>query len=314
MRKLLMLLVGVVMYNNLFSQAGSFSAVSLDARSVAMGNTYIAGSSGNAIFTNLAANSLNDHKLDFNLSYRPWIEDLSSDYNLGSVSAYYSINTKNSLAIGAKRYKQPTYIITDDNGNINGDYSPCEYLIALGYAYNVSEKTAFSLSMNYLKSDLGEDFNASTIFFDLGYKSSYKKLNYGVVIKNLGSKLKFDDNSSQLPLTFAGGVGYNKTLSINHTLNASLDVAHITIDSNSGISSGVGLEYQYKNKVALRTGYHIMDESIGLNTYSLGLGVKLLGASLDFSWLMADNALKNNYSISCSWSLFKNKESTSIEE
>lgn len=283
MRKLLMLLVGVIVYNNLFSQAGTFSAIPLDARSVALGNTYVASSSGNAIFINLAANSLSDRKLDFNLSYRPWIEDLTSDYSLGSISAYYGVNDKGSLAIGVKRYQQPSYIMMDDNGNTTGNYEPSEYLIALGYAYRISNKSAFSLSIQYLKSDLGEEYNASTISFDLGYKSSYKRLDYGIMIKNLGPKLKFDYNSSQLPLTFAAGMAYNKTLSPNHTLNASLDASHITMDTNSGISSGIGLEYQYKNTIALRTGYYLIDESIGLNTFSLGLGVKFLGASLDFS-------------------------------
>lgn len=304
-KKTLTILIFAVGYSNAFSQAGSFLAIPLDAKSVAMGNTYIARENNNSFFTNIAASSLSNKKLELNINNRPWLNESSSNYNLFSLSGYYSIDTKSSLAVGFKKYSIPSYSITDDNGNSDGTYTPFEQTFGIGYAYNLSDKTALSISIQYLQSELGEDYNASTVFFDLGYKSSYKNLDYGFMIRNIGPELKFDEQSNSLPLSIGGGINYPIELQEKHKLTTSLDISRLSIDSESGIHSGIGLQYAYNNLLSLRTGYSYYDETIGISALSIGGGANYKGFDVDFSWLLTNNLLQNNYAISCSWNLFK---------
>ncbi len=314
-KRILTACIAIYACTNIFSQAGSFVSIPLDTRSVAMGSTYLATDHSNAIYTNLAANSINDKALDISISYRPWVSELSDDYNIFSVSAFYSLSHKHKIAIGYRGFNLPEYTIWDNSGNNSSSFSPMEYTFDLGYAYKLNENSALSASLHYLNSEYGQGYDANTIIFDLGFKSKFKDLDYGIMVKNLGSDLKFDDGSVALPLTIGAGLGYSKELSTSNTLNCNLDISHISEANNaSGIGGGLGLEYQYNSMLSLRTGYQFMDKSIGLNYYSLGGGIKLGGLSCDFAYLVSDNALKNNYSISLSWTLFNKSNSEIIEE
>ncbi len=304
-KKLLIVLVCMNISMSLFSQAGSYVTNLTDARSVAMGNTYIAMDNNNFVYSNLAANSLTDTKFGINVSYRPWINDLSNNYNLMGANAYVSIDTKSSLAIGFKNFDMPTTNITDENGNSTGSYNPSETSFALGYAYKFTDNTALALTLKYLESNLSDTYNASTVLFDLGFKSSYNHLNYGIIVKNLGQKLKFDDESVSVPITVGGGIAYNEDLNYKNNINMGVDFANTTTDDESGFSAGVGGEYTYDHMFSLRAGYHFSDESIGLSALSVGAGINIKGAQVNFGYLISDNAMNNNFNISCSFVIGK---------
>ncbi len=304
-KRLLIVFISLNISMSIFSQAGSFLTNTLNAHNIAMGSTYIAQENNNGVYSNLAANSLSNTKFGVNFNYRPWIKDLSSDYNMMGASLYYSADSVNSFALGFKNYAMPSYSIMDENGNSSGTYKPNEISFALGYAHKLNESTAVSLTLQYLESNLYETYNASTILFDLGFKSAWQKLNYGVVVKNLGPKLKFDDEKVGLPLTIGGGMAYSESIGSKNNITTAVDFSQITQDDESGFSAGIGLEYAYEKILSLRAGYNFVDESIGLSALSLGAGINYKGATVDFGYLVADNALNNNFSISCSFKIDK---------
>ncbi|MGQ1785166.1 MULTISPECIES: PorV/PorQ family protein [unclassified Saccharicrinis] len=288
-----------------FSQAGSFSTIPLDAKTTAKGNTFIAGESNASIYSNLAAANFGDKKFEVDFNYRPWQNEASLDYLLYGFSGFYSINNNNGVAIGFKKYNMPNYNITDENGNYKGTYEPSEFSLGLGYVINVSQKSAISVSFNYLESNLGVDYSSNTFYLDLGFKSSYKKIDYGLMIRNLGPKLEFDQESSILPLNIGGGITYPIELSPKHLLSTSLDLSYLTNHEHSGLYSGIGLQYQYNNLLALRSGYGHFDDAIGVNGFTFGGGVHFRGISVDVAWLKSDSILKNNFNISCSFAFNK---------
>nr|WP_321452784.1 PorV/PorQ family protein [uncultured Carboxylicivirga sp.] len=288
---------------NIFAQSVSVLSVPVDARSVAMGNTYLTSSQSNGIYSNMAAYAMEDNKLEIGYNYRPWASDLTDGYSFNSFTAAYSAGFKHYFSLGYKSFAEPDFDISDNNGNVTGSYSPGDYTLGLGYAYKLNDVSAVSVTLNYLNSDLSEENSATAFFADLGFKSKFKQLNYGVMVRNLGSKLSYENSEIALPLTFAAGVGYEKVFSENHSLTGQLDAAYLNGDDESGQTVGVGLEYSYKTLVDIRTGYHSSNEEVGLSFYSLGCGVKLAGFHLDFAYLMADNALKNNYSFSIAWKM-----------
>ena len=304
-KKLVIFIMGFLLCSKLFAQSGSFVSIPLNARSVSMGNTYIAQENSNAVFTNLAASSVSNKSFEVNLNYRPWLNELSNDYSLASISSYFSIGNKNSIAVGFKNYSMPNYIVNDTDGNDAGTYTPNEFALALGYAYRISNKSAVSLSIQYLGADLGDNAKANTIFVDLGYKSSYRQLEYGVTIKNLGPELKFDNSSSSLPLTIGAGVAYSEKVLQKHTIMASMDFAHMSLNDEAGFSSGIGLQYTYNDLFFLRSGYHFVDDTIGLSAFSFGTGLQIKSFAVDFSYLLSDNVLNNNFNFTCSFKLNK---------
>lgn len=310
--RILILLIFINLSANLFSQAGSILTNSINARSVALGNTYISQENNNAVFTNLAANSLSNKKFEIDGNYHSWMTDISDDYSLKGASSYLSINEKSSLALGVMNYSMPAYTLTDDNGNESGTFTPTEMNLALGYAYKFTDSTAISLTVQYLNSTLGNDYMASTVLFNLGFKSSYQNLDYGFMIRNLGPALKFQNQDVSLPLTIGGGLTYSNIIAQKHKLSASTDFSYISANTDNGLSLGVGCEYAYNQFLAVRTGYHHMSETIGLSAFSLGGGVLLKGVSIDFGWLLSDNILNNNFNISCSFQI--NKKPQELQE
>ncbi|MBS2099429.1 PorV/PorQ family protein [Carboxylicivirga linearis] len=294
----------IIMGTHISAQSGSILSVPIDTRSISLGNTYLTSSSSNGIYTNMAAYALEDNKIDVGYNYRPWITNISDGYSFNSFTAGYSAGFKHYFSIGYKKFTKPDFDLTDDYGNVLESYSPQDYSIGLGYAYKLNSTSALSVTFNYINSDLSKDYSASTYYVDLGFKSKVKQLDYGVMVRNLGAKLSYPISESVLPLTFAAGVGYTKDLSENHSIRAQFDASYINGDENEkGQAVGLGLEYAYLSRFNVRTGYFNSHKDVGISFYSLGGGVRLGGFCIDLAYLIADNALKNNYSLSISWKM-----------
>ena len=303
-RSIFVVCLFIIMGIHLSAQPGSILSVPVDTRSVSLGNTFLTSSSSNGIYTNMAAYALEDNKIDVGYNYRPWINNISDGYSFNSYSAGYSAGFKHYFSIGYKKFTKPDFDLTDDNGNILGSYSPQDYSIGLGYAYKLNATSAFSVAFNYVNSDLSKDYSANTFYVDLGFKSKFKQLDYGVMARNLGPKLSYPKSESALPLTFAAGVGYTKNLLEDHSVRGQFDASYINGDENEkGQTLGLGLEYAYLSRFNVRTGYFNSHEDVGISFYSLGGGVRLGGFCIDLAYLIADNALKNNYSLSIVWKM-----------
>jgi hypothetical protein len=84
------------------------------------------------------------------------------------------------------------------------------------------------------------------------------------------------------------------------------------------ISFSVGVEYWYQNQFALRAGYFNESEMKGNRKYAtVGLGLKLTVATLDFSYLIPsggmNNPLANTMRISASFDIGKPKKATATK-
>ncbi|GAF03932.1 PorV/PorQ family protein [Saccharicrinis fermentans] len=299
-----------LMYMTCLSQSASFLTIPLSAKTSALGNTYIAQDNNASIYSNLSAAHLSPQKFALAINYRPWLNATTNDDHLSDISLFYSVNDKNSIALGYKKYNMHTYKTSDDQGNYTGSYDPFEFTFGFGYAHNIGTASALSLSINYLKSNLGQNYSAHTFFFDLGFKSTYEQIDYGLVIRNLGSQLTFDQGSSQLPLSIGGGLAYPLTIYEKHNVTSSLDISYISANQHKGLYSGVGLQYQYNKLLALRCGYRYFDNNIGVSAFTLGGGLHHKGLSFDVAWLISDSILKNNFTVSCVYNLFSRSHET----
>lgn len=300
--KLILCIVFLLSAGKMVAQVGSFVDIPNNPVSVAMGNTYVAGG-GNAfsVFENLSSVAFSDHKAALGYSYRPWMNDWISGYALNSFAGYFQFKERHALAVGVRMFSNPSVRLSDDNGNELGQFQPRESSYGMGYAYRINERMALSATVSYLTSELSDGYKGNAVYTDLGFRTSIKKLDVGVMVRNLGSKISVDGNQVGLPLTFISGGSYGHSINEKNALKGNFDLGYTSTDAHSGIFSGLGLQYGYRSLVFLRTGYRYAAEEIGFSAFSAGGGLRVLGGSVDFAWLLADNALKNNYSVSMSW-------------
>jgi len=212
-------------------------------------------------------------------------------------------------------------IITDETGpDALGTFNSNEYALNLSYATLLSENTGVGLTIKYIRSNLSEvgagaergDGKASAFAIDLGFLKKnllINRLNFGLNIANIGSKITYIDNAQAdpLPTNFKAGFAYiavdqpynkltfvadmNKLL-VNRHRDGSVDSvikAFGTSWKNKNYIFNFGAEYWYANLIALRAGYY--DDPDGSVQYlTLGAGLKYSIYQFDFGYISAGDS------------------------
>lgn len=282
-----------------FQKAGStgsqFLKIGVGARAMAMGGAF--GGIGDDI-TSLYYNPAGIAKLEgtnLGVEYNSWFADLqhsyaalsfpiSSDYTFG-----LSLILLNAGSIEITTIQQPegtgsTYNVSD---------------LALGFtlAGNITDQFSFGFTLKYIENTIF-DLTAQTFAFDAGtvYEGGIKGLKIGFSMSNLGGESNFEGqslsvlvyNASEqeaginarpldaqlnntpysLPLSFRAGISYNLFAnSEEQSLILAGDFVHL---NDNPEKFNFGTEYVWNNLLALRGGYQIRYNELGL---TLGGGI-----------------------------------------
>ena len=109
-----------------------------------------------------------------------------------------------------------------------------------------------------------------------------KRMNLSLVVQNLGSKMKFDEESDPLPLNLRAGLLYKAA----PELNVTAEVSEYLQDEK--FYPSLGAEYWFRKAFALRAGYKFGYDTANLGAavgLSLGFGVKVAGLGVDYAFL-----------------------------
>ena len=139
----------------------------------------------------------------------------------------------------------------------------------LGYSYAFSKSFLLGANIKYLSSYLGS-YSSSSIAFDAGALYYMNKLGIGLVVQNIGTSLKFESETTPLPLKAGVGLNYEVLTLKEHLVSLSGDVKYNVTDEY--LTSGVAAEYLYDDMFSLRVGYIIEQKS--MNGITAGAGVK----------------------------------------
>jgi hypothetical protein len=196
-----------------------------------------------------------------------------------------------TLAAGAVYLSQGSIEGRDANGAPTGGYSASDQAMSLGFASRLDSELRLGVNVKYIRSSIA---NASAQSFALDLGSQYALAGVrgpgvpllGLAVQNLGPGMKFLDQTSQLPLAFAAGLGYR--LPVGLTL--AVDFKHRPYSHDSELS--VGTEYALLTNFALRAGYGTVKAYNGassggfsaLSGFATGLGLKFHTYSLDYSF------------------------------
>ncbi len=300
--------------------------IPVGARYLAMVGAPIATVSGlEAIYWNPAGLDLSTTNANAMFSYRQYIADMNMDFvavsgRLGSVGtlglSFRSLNIGN---INVTTMDQP-----DGTGEI---LSPNYFVLGLTYSKQLTDRVAIGANFNIINESFGR-VSGSSFSFDAGveYRDlfSVSGLAVGVVVKNLGSSMKYSGNalfkmaedptssrgptyyqidaaSAQLPSEIAIGVSYLKRFDEQNSLSVSgtFQNNNYTYDNYK-----IGLEYSFENTFYLRGGYLFTPQATSatpdiFQNYSLGAGVNLMkysgiDLSVDYAYVPVKYFSANN--------------------
>ena len=284
-----------------------FLNVSTDARAVALGEAMTAvETNSSAMFFNPACMARLDGMANVSLGQVSWIADIKHNY--GSVAISPSGGEYGVLGVMVQSVDYGDLLMTVKPGNAQGyedlgTFSPTGLMIGVGYSRALSDKFALGAIAKWVQQDLGEgvvsyDANgqaitqgnkANTFAFDFGltYKTGFKSLNFGMVVRNFAKEVRYINEGFQLPLTFRVGVSMNvldftaadKNM---HQFLLTLDAEHPR-DFAERIK--IGGEYVFLNLLSLRAGF-ISRADEQKFSYGVGLHKTLgsVGLGLDYAY------------------------------
>ena len=280
---LLMLTISIGIVNAaLDSKTGTVSAsflkIGIGARAAGMGEAFGAVADDvTAMYWNPAGVAqIEQTEATFMHSF--WLESMSYEY----LGLAYPLG---GSAIGVS----VSYLgISDIEGRDVNDVRTSNFSandMAIGVTYGKSLSDVFMLggSIKSINEKIDTE-TASSVGIDVGalYKAS-EDINLGASVQNIGSGLKFISEAGDLPMNVRVGGAYK---SIDKALTIALDV-NKPVDNKA--KANLGLEYWFKESVAVRGGYKYQiggnDAIGGLTGLTAGAGLKVSQMQIDYAFM-----------------------------
>ena len=292
MKKLSALLLGLALPAGAFASgagttAANFLKVSMGPRAMSMAGAYSAlADEPGAVFVNPAGLAQFEGRVAA-LDFSSYLQDAK----MGNASYAADSGTRRMglgvsfLTVGSIERRG----LTDTAGVVPelGTFDASDLAVTLAYA----SREIMPESLPRLDGGVGVKVIRSSIYnksafavaADAGviYRAT-DKLKLGLALQNLGTEMKFEDESDPLPLCFRAGLGY----SYSKSLNVAFELSEYLQDEK--FYPAVAAEYWFREAFALRGGYKFgydtgnLGSEVGL---SLGFGVKVAGLGLDYAFL-----------------------------
>jgi hypothetical protein len=252
-----------------FSTSANFLLQSLDARAVALGESYVAVPGGiRSLYWNPAGLSALEERIELTFTHRPSI--LEDILNYEQAALAYQLNARSGLAINY------TYVDFGYPSFAPGEH---EYSGAWGASYamhvfnglsagltlkRVSQK--FSQSAHALAADLGALYQWQDFLQAQAWQS---QLNFGASLSNLGEKVEFfEGQADPLPRILRLGAATQVTSQSKwdatglHYAGMLVSFEYQNLLNDKDVNGekiwewGAGAELQFVEMIFLRLGYH----------------------------------------------------------
>jgi hypothetical protein len=212
--------------------------------------------------------------------------DAITDASLNFAGVAYPWKKYGILSVSAIFYSIKPIPVTLQNGTSLGDLTWNDTALLLSYGKRISNNLAFGIGTKFIKrleSDpIFGSSEGTTYAFDCGLLISnlLPGLNAGASVVNTGSDIQMSGEVKKdvLPQTVRMGLAYKHKIDKDITFTFAHDFNRIL---SSSWYFGSGLELDFQNIVAFRTGFYKKEGSIEGVTY--GFGVKLKQLQIDYS-------------------------------
>lgn len=262
------------------TRTAQFLKLPVGAKAIGMGEAHTAvANDANAIYYNVAGlNSLEKKSAEYMFS--KYVEETSYHWVAFAMPISETIG---SAGIGFQYFSAGSIDETDIRASKTGTFTPSDLAVNLAYARSLME-IPLGLNLKIVNSKIKE--SATTVAVDLGAKYDKLmegKLNLGFAVQNLGGSLKYETESSKLPILIKLGSGYKPM----ENWVAALDI--IFPEDNSP-QFALGTDYMYKIQedmnISGRLGYNSRGRKVdGFNGVTVGVGFGFQLVSLDYAWM-----------------------------
>jgi hypothetical protein len=192
------------------------------------------------------------------LSYSPWLRNLVDDINLAYLSGYKKLDDVSAVAASLRYFSLGDIVFTSDYGEFQGQQSPNEFAIDLGYSRKLSEIFSGAVALRYIRSDLtggqmvngvethaGNSFAADVAFYWFKEFRANRKENIfsaGINIQNIGSKISYTDGEVKdfIPTNLMLGTSYTTNLDDYNSFNFSFEANKLLVPTPPADSTEYG--------------------------------------------------------------------------
>jgi len=292
----------------------AFLKIGVGARPLGMGGGYIAiADDVNAIYWN-PGGLAQLTKREISAMHNEWIDDLKYEFvglalpitrmDTDKRNELARIKNLGTLAFGIAYLRMGEMEKRGENREkLNETFTAYDFAGTISYSRLISPKSSIGINLKIIHQAIEEE-KANGFAFDLGtlYRFTAYPLTAGLVIQNLGPKMKFINEEYNLPLTISAGLAY-KILGICNFGDPAKAV--IGINVTYGIFEkrtefGIGTEYWLLNTLALRGRYSVSNSNNQLTSakggsasggnnqftkFGAGLGLKFSNYQIDYSFL-----------------------------
>jgi len=226
----LCVLTDTVLGQQKLAQTGmKFLNVAVDARAASLGEAFTAVEANAAsMFFNPSGMARTADLANVSLGQVTWIADIKHNFAAATVSPWQGEYGVLGLMVQTVDYGDLQGTIRSGNtaGYLDmGTFNPKATMIGVGYARALSDKFAVGGAIKWVHQNLGDGIiqvlqsgeyltrndEAELFAFDFGmtYKTGFKRLQFGVVVRNFSKEARYIDEGFQLPLTFRVGLSMN---------------------------------------------------------------------------------------------------------
>lgn len=265
--------------NDAGSTSGALLRLGSGAVGPAMGDAYTASSRGvSSLYYNPGGLGFT-RRAEAEAMYQRLVLDIGQ----GQVGFVHPINNQMTWGLGLSYldYGRTTRVTLADviNSNIpSTTFGGQDILLtgALGRQFNENFSVGVAAKVFHQEID---NIAATAVAGDIGLSVKFTDLpiRFGVAGRNLGTKLKFERTSEELPALVRGGFAAD-LFSNRLTLSADLEKVR-----NQDLSFGVGAEVRVIEMLALRVGYD--DRNDAGEGLTAGLGVRVSDLSFDYAYV-----------------------------
>jgi hypothetical protein len=291
--------------------------IPVGARYLAMSGAPIANVTGlEAIYWNPAGVDFSPNTANALFSYRSYIADM----NISQAAACGRLGDLGTIGISFRSFNIGDINVTtmDQPDGTGATFSPTYFVLGLTYSKQLTDRIGIGVNLNLINETI-DRVSASGFAFDFGvqYRDLLEVpgLHLGVVVKNLGSPMKYSGNglfysvtdptasrgptylsvdaaSAELPSEIVIGLTYQKKIDEEN----SVSISGAFQNNNYAYDDyKIGAEYSFKDIFYVRGGYLFSPQSTDstpniFQDYTLGAGLNLkqfsgMDLSVDYAYV-----------------------------
>ncbi len=203
------------------------------------------------------------HHID--LMHSVYLEDTFYDY----ASVMYKVTKSQGLGLSVQYFSYGNLDGFDKDSASTGSMNPADLAVAIGYGVNI-KGFGIGLSGKFIQSEVTSSAETFALDFGLSFPNLFNdNLYWGVAAANIGSGIKYDKVTEDLPATYRFGAGFY----ITDYLLAAADLGFV---KNRDMYAALGAEYALHLGDAMaayfRAGYNTVSDTDGITGLTAGFG------------------------------------------